>query len=248
MLATQGRSDSLPLIAALLVIVPTGVLLFWTYRDRDGQEARELGMWVRTVRRARESGGVDRILRELPDVPDANEIDRINLDDTATEYRDALTPLVSNPGRPKPANSRVSELVRGRIAGDHAAGGSHAPRRQPSRALVVGVVHKIDTAERRRRIVVRHHLGAATKAQDLCQLAGELVGIHATDPGVGLSRALARMTSFTREDMANALYDERSLLKMLGMRRTMFVVPRDLGGGRSTRPLRGHWALPNASD
>ena len=97
-LVTQGRSNTLPLVAALLVIVPTGALYFWTYRDRDGQDARELGMWVRTVRRARESGAVRRILRELPDVPEDNEIDRIDLDDTATEYRDALTPLVSSPG------------------------------------------------------------------------------------------------------------------------------------------------------
>jgi hypothetical protein len=97
-LVTQGRGGSLLLIAALLVVGPTGVLLIWTYRNREGQEARELGMWVRTVRRSRESGGVDRILRELPDVPDANEIDRIELDDTATEYRETLTPLVSNPG------------------------------------------------------------------------------------------------------------------------------------------------------
>jgi hypothetical protein len=97
-LVTQGRSGSLPLVAALLVVVPTGVLFFWTYRDRDGQEARELGMWVRTLRRSRESGDVRRVLRELPEVPNENEIDRIDLDDTATEYRDALTPLVSNPG------------------------------------------------------------------------------------------------------------------------------------------------------
>ena len=55
-LATQGRSGSLPVIAAFLVIGPTVMLLVWTYRDRDGMEARELGMWVRTVRRAREIG------------------------------------------------------------------------------------------------------------------------------------------------------------------------------------------------
>ncbi len=78
--------------------------------------------------------------------------------------------------------------------------------------------------------MVRHHLGAETKAQDLCQLAGELVGIHATDPASVYLGSLARLISFTREDMANALYEERSLLKMLGMRRTMFVVPRDVGG------------------
>jgi DNA glycosylase AlkZ-like len=91
-------------------------------------------------------------------------------------------------------------------------------------------VHRIGTEERRRRVVVRHHLGSKTKSDDVCQLAGELVGIHATDPASVYLGCLARMSHFAREDMANALYEERSLLKMLGMRRTMFVVPRDLGG------------------
>ena len=39
---------------------------------------------------------------------------------------------------------------------------------------------------------------------------------------------LARVRDVTRADIEQALYIERSLLKMLGMRRTMFVVPPDL--------------------
>ena len=59
-------------------------------------------------------------------------------------------------------------------------------------------------------------------------VAGDLVGIHATDPASVYLGASARMSQLTHEDVATALYDERSLLKILGMRRTMFVVPRDL--------------------
>jgi len=61
-------------------------------------------------------------------------------------------------------------------------------------------------------------------------VAGEMVGIHATDPASVYLGMLARVSDFSRTDMARALYDERSLLKILGMRRTMFVVPSDLAG------------------
>jgi hypothetical protein len=87
---------------------------------------------------------------------------------------------------------------------------------------------RIDTAERRRRVGIRHHLAASAKVDNVAQLARDLVGIHATDPTSVYLGALARMTALSREDMAKALYDDRSVLKILGMRRTMFVVPRDL--------------------
>ena len=97
-MATQGRNGTVPLIAVLLVIGPTALMFLWTLRDRDAQEARELGMWVRVVQRAGEFGVGGRIRRELPEVPVQGEIDRISLSDTATEYREALTPLISSPG------------------------------------------------------------------------------------------------------------------------------------------------------
>lgn len=62
------------------------------------------------------------------------------------------------------------------------------------------------------------------------RVAADLVGVHATDPAsvyVGLS---ARVDGLTRDDLGRALYEDRTLLKILGMRRTMFVVPVDLAG------------------
>jgi winged helix DNA-binding protein len=89
-------------------------------------------------------------------------------------------------------------------------------------------VRKIDTAERRRRLAVRHHLAPPARAHSAVEAARDLVGLHATDPTTVYLSALARVPRLDIPTMEEALYDERSLLKMLGMRRTMFVVPPDL--------------------
>jgi hypothetical protein len=88
----------------------------------------------------------------------------------------------------------------------------------------------IDTAERQRRIGVRHHLAAAARGDDLVTVAGDLVGIHASDPASVYLGLQARVRELSRDDVAAALYDDRSLLKVLGMRRTMFVVPVPVAG------------------
>ena len=97
-MATQGGNGTVPIIALLLVVGPTTLMLIWALRDRDAQEARELGMWVRVVQRAGEFGAGAKIRRELPEVPPAEEVDRISLRDTATEYRETLTPMIASPG------------------------------------------------------------------------------------------------------------------------------------------------------
>ena len=88
----------------------------------------------------------------------------------------------------------------------------------------------IDNAERRRRLAARHHLAPSSRATDIAQVAGDLVGVHATDPASVYLGLLARMRTLTHDDVARALYDDRSVVKILGMRRTMFVVPRELAG------------------
>jgi hypothetical protein len=81
-------------------------------------------------------------------------------------------------------------------------------------------------AERRRRLVVRHHLaGPATTVE---QVAGDLVGLHSSDPATVVLSLRARLDPFAVADVEDALYERRSLLRMLAMRRTMFVVPLDL--------------------
>ncbi len=87
-------------------------------------------------------------------------------------------------------------------------------------------VPHIDADERRRRLVVRHHL--ARPAATVEQVAADMVGLHSTDPATVVLSLRARLDPFAVADLEDALYERRTLLRMLAMRRTMFVVPLDL--------------------
>lgn len=82
--------------------------------------------------------------------------------------------------------------------------------------------------ERRARLARRHFLAPETMTTDLVEMAGGLVGLHASDPATVFLSARARMPVMKVADMEAALYENRTLLKVLGMRRTMFVVPVEL--------------------
>ena len=55
-----------------------------------------------------------------------------------------------------------------------------------------------------------------------------VVALHSTDPVTVYLSAWARTNGLRPVDLEQALYVERSLVRMLGMRRTLFVVPREL--------------------
>ncbi len=84
--------------------------------------------------------------------------------------------------------------------------------------------------ERRARVARRHFLAPGSAAGDPVELAGGLVGLHATDPATVFLAARARVQSLAIADVEHALYDDRSLIRMIGMRRTMFVLPIELAG------------------
>ena len=84
---------------------------------------------------------------------------------------------------------------------------------------------KVSVAERRGRLVERHRL--ATPAGTVAEVAGSLVALHATDPVTVYLSARAR-SRCAAEDVEAALYQERAVVRMLGMRRTVFVVPAGL--------------------
>jgi Winged helix DNA-binding domain len=71
-------------------------------------------------------------------------------------------------------------------------------------------------------------LESGSAASDLVEVAGGLVGLHATDPATVFLAARARLRNGAHAEVERVLYEERSVLRMIGMRRTMFVLPLDL--------------------
>lgn len=83
--------------------------------------------------------------------------------------------------------------------------------------------------ERRARLARRHHLAVGAPAASIDALTGALVGLHATDPTTPYLSAWARIPGCSVGDMHAALYDGRTVVKHLAMRRTLWVVrPEDL--------------------
>lgn len=58
----------------------------------------------------------------------------------------------------------------------------------------------------------------------MSEAAEALVGLHASDPVTVYLAARARVADLGRDAVERALYDDRTVVRMLGMRRTMFVV------------------------
>ena len=94
------------------------------------------------------------------------------------------------------------------------------------------MTRKVSVAERRGRLVERHRLGvpgpSADSAASVAEVTSALVALHATDPVTVYLSARAR-SGCTAQDVDTALYAERSVVRMLGMRRTVFVMPAELG-------------------
>jgi hypothetical protein len=91
-------------------------------------------------------------------------------------------------------------------------------------------VRHVTDEERRARVGRRHHLATEARATGPEPIARDLVGLHGSDPATVFLAAAARSKRPANAVAAleRALYDDRTLVRTLGMRRTMFVVPVDL--------------------
>jgi len=96
-------------------------------------------------------------------------------------------------------------------------------------------IRPVSVAERRARLAVRHRLAprastgagstvASTAAGAVADAAADIIGLHGTDPASVYLAAWAR-TGAAQAAIEHALYGEGTLVRMLGMRRTVFVVP-----------------------
>lgn len=86
-------------------------------------------------------------------------------------------------------------------------------------------MHLISDEQRRARLARRHAL--AEPAGSVAEAAAAMTCLHATEPASVHLAAFARSGASIAE-VDKALYDERSVVKQLAMRRTVFAFPRDL--------------------
>src|SRR4029453_2045830 len=87
-------------------------------------------------------------------------------------------------------------------------------------------MRRVGVRERRARLGVRHRL--ASHVATVEEAAGAVVGLHSSDPATVHLSSWARVDGFQPAHLEDALYGRRSLVRMLGMRRTLFVVPAQL--------------------
>ncbi|OBG20832.1 hypothetical protein A5765_22255 [Mycolicibacterium celeriflavum] len=76
--------------------------------------------------------------------------------------------------------------------------------------------------ERRARLARRHFL--CEQAESVRDVAGRVVGLHTTDPATPYLSLWARLAGFTTADLDAELYERRTLVKHLAMRRTLWTV------------------------
>jgi hypothetical protein len=85
-------------------------------------------------------------------------------------------------------------------------------------------LRRITAAERRARLGARHRLAAGHRAVTAEEVAESLVALHGTDPATVYLSVAARLRAPGTAEVERALYEDGSLLRLLAMRRTMFVV------------------------
>lgn len=100
--------------------------------------------------------------------------------------------------------------------------------RNPAVVQLTIWVRKFTAQERRARLARRHHLAPGNRVATASQVARDMVGLHSTDPATVFVSAWARMKDANVEGIERELYDDRSLVRVLVMRRTAFVLPPDM--------------------
>lgn len=82
--------------------------------------------------------------------------------------------------------------------------------------------------ERRARLAVRHGLAPAARVATPEAAVRAMTALHATEPATVYLSCWARVPELEVSHVHHALYEERSVVKQMAMRRTLFVFPRDL--------------------
>jgi hypothetical protein len=82
--------------------------------------------------------------------------------------------------------------------------------------------------ERRARLAVRHAIAPGHRVDGPEAATRAVAVLHATEPATVFLSCWARVDDLRMTDVEQALYTDKTLVKQLAMRRTLFTFPRDL--------------------
>jgi hypothetical protein len=92
----------------------------------------------------------------------------------------------------------------------------------------IAPVRHVSDVERRARIAQRHGIAPDARLPDAVAATRAMTVLHATEPATVYLSLQARVDGLEVADVDRELYERRTLVKQLAMRRTVFVFPRDL--------------------
>lgn len=90
------------------------------------------------------------------------------------------------------------------------------------------MAHQLSLAQVNRFVLHKQHLTAPAPTGSIAQSVQDIGGLHATLAAVPYLALWARGGASVKEDLATALYEQRSLAKVLCMRNTLFILPKAL--------------------
>jgi hypothetical protein len=106
-------------------------------------------------------------------------------------------------------------------------------------------MERISNARRRQLLAVRHRLVDSARTDDQVAITDSLIALHSSDPASVYLSAVARMVEPSTDAMSAALYDQRTLVRHHGMRRTIWVytleVARIVHASSTADIARGEW-------
>ena len=114
------------------------------------------------------------------------------------------------------------------LTGTETGGLYDVPAAAGGTSVRMSSVPHIPDSERRARLARRHALAPSARAADPGAAVRALTVLHATEPATVYLSLWARVRDLAVADVDRALYDDRTLVKQLAMRGTLFVFPRDL--------------------
>lgn len=108
------------------------------------------------------------------------------------------------------------------------SGTSVPPKRPPRLCPAPTRVASFEVDRAVPRVLARHHIGTPHEPASIESIVADAVGLHATYPMTPYLALEARLEAFERARLDAALYEHRSLVRVRGMRGSLFIVRHDL--------------------